>query len=728
MASTPLGLTLGFFKHFVELHGGRDAFQGLSTADICTTFVMPYTASTQLSLVEHVHANHPRSKDYAKPASWFVSHAWSYLFLDVVDALDAFFNEQGLPGNAIAVWFCMFNNNQHQIADQIKEFSFWVDSFQTALKAIGNVVMVLSPWNNPTTLTRTWCVFEIYVAIVTNARFEVAMGKTQKQSFLDDIQDDNGFYKMLGSIKSENSHTAMASDRNGICDQLQQANLEFADLDRMLLQVLEAWMVRTMQRQIDGAATNLADKARWLFVLGKFWSDKNVRDQAQTCFEEAIRIHRDKLQCTDPAAWKVVMYLGVTAQVRGQPRSVWEPLFQEALTHQTDQLGTAHPDTLDTMVRLGMRYLNLGQSDHGRGMQLLTESFETSRRVFGADHVKTLNAMAGVARGHLIQNHLSEAEMCIQECLERTQRTLGDEFPMVNVLEDYLAFCYSRRGKYDLATMIFQHIYKKRLRIKGPDHLDTTGSYCCVGEMYQRQGQYDQAARILLECLETADRMALSPMHAYIFSARLGFTYLCSGDIDQSNKYLTHALDGLTTLQGPKSNTSQMVLYWRCLLQMTTNGYMTLPLISDVHAQLIDADCFHETWLRALCHGCYLPIRGQLFTCWSCPKFAWWFCRSCVASEVSTFCDHGQTNVVAFNPPARFVQEKRLELLAREKDWRKYGLHYEAYNEYCTKFEVPEEEQMKNGDENLAHRMLVSKWFMLGMLASVVVLSGWRKI
>ncbi|CAK4883172.1 unnamed protein product [Aphanomyces euteiches] len=75
--SQPLGLTLGFFKRFIEIHGGRDAFENLTTGAVCARFLLPYTASSKLSLVEHVRQQ-PDGHLYAKPATWFVSHAWSY--------------------------------------------------------------------------------------------------------------------------------------------------------------------------------------------------------------------------------------------------------------------------------------------------------------------------------------------------------------------------------------------------------------------------------------------------------------------------------------------------------------------------------------------------------------------------------------------------------------------------------------------------------------------------
>ncbi|KAF0690975.1 hypothetical protein As57867_017653, partial [Aphanomyces stellatus] len=163
--ANPRGLTLSFFKHFVNLHGGRDAFQGITTNQVCHLFVIPYTEATKLSLVDHIERNDSDGRVYVRRATWFVSHAWNYLFLDVIDALDFFMDEHDLKNekDSAGLWFCLFNNNQHDI--KVLPFQHWFTTFKTALTAIGNVVMVFCPWNNPTTLTRTWCVFEVFVAI-----------------------------------------------------------------------------------------------------------------------------------------------------------------------------------------------------------------------------------------------------------------------------------------------------------------------------------------------------------------------------------------------------------------------------------------------------------------------------------------------------------------------------------------------------------------------------------
>ncbi|OQR83771.1 hypothetical protein ACHHYP_14296, partial [Achlya hypogyna] len=207
--TTPLALKLTYFHHFVELHGGRGAFDGLTTAQVCFKFVVPFTEPSGLSLVEHVRQ---RTADaaYVAPANWYISHAWQYLFLETLDSLDTFFETNDIADPV--VWFCVFNNNQHEAANY--PFSWWQSTFRDSLAAIGSVVMVLHPWKSPITLTRSWCVFEVYIAILAGATFDVAMATNQEEWLLDDILDNmDAFFDMLGGVSSEKAQATVASDK-----------------------------------------------------------------------------------------------------------------------------------------------------------------------------------------------------------------------------------------------------------------------------------------------------------------------------------------------------------------------------------------------------------------------------------------------------------------------------------------------------------------------------------
>ncbi|KAF0693170.1 Aste57867_15828 [Aphanomyces stellatus] len=692
-STPPLGLTLGFFKHFVDLHGGRDVFQGLSTECVCNRFVKPFTKASQVSLVEHVRRHGLEDGDtYAKDATWFVSHAWSYLFLDVVDALDAFFADQGVAGDDIAVWFCMFNNNQHS-DDDAHGFHYWAGSFQLALVAIQNVVMVLSPWNNPTTLTRTWCVFEMYVASVTNARFEVAMGATQLDAFFADIQDANAFGKMLATIKSEASKTEVVTDRDGIVETLSRAKIKFADLDRMLLAVLQDWVSRTVQRKFQ-ASTEAKARAQWSTVMGHLQCDQSLWAAAQTWFEKAVAIYRNELQGEDPAMWKALAYVAFATCKRNQPRLEWEPLFDEALTNQQQQLGYEHDDTLTTMYLLGWQYIVHGEFE--RGMPLLTTCFEMRRRRFGADAEATLDVMNAIGMGHSKQANVAEAEAWTKECYDRRRRVLGDDHPNTMSSAYNLALEYSKGGKLDSATAMFDCVYKTRCRVLGPDHDQTWSAYSRVGNLHRLQGQYDRAEAILRACVEASTRLGQPKPLALLYTINLGMACFGAGNTDAAQSYLGQAHTGYKELYGPAHGDAQFTLYWRCLVAMAMDGWETLDQLAQAEQDMQEAMSFHDTWTFSGCtSGTHKEkARGLLFTCSKCPKYAWRACGPCVKTAAS-FCSHAKSAWETLKPPARFLQEKRLTLLAQLTNWSEYQKYCQVYAAYCAKFEVPKDEQVE---------------------------------
>ena len=145
-------------------------------------------------------------------ATVFISHAWMYLYLDVMDALQHYF----LSNLDIVIWFDVFSVNQHVNVDL--DFAWWSYSFKSAIRDFGRTVMVLAPWHDPVPLQRGWCLFEIYSTIVTQSKFEVAMTETSRGAFLKDIISDprGSINKMLAAIDVEKSQCFKPEDRERI--------------------------------------------------------------------------------------------------------------------------------------------------------------------------------------------------------------------------------------------------------------------------------------------------------------------------------------------------------------------------------------------------------------------------------------------------------------------------------------------------------------------------------
>jgi hypothetical protein len=132
----------------------RAAGEPLTTADVCIELVKPATAARQCAYVE-VAA-------HTVPATVYVSHAWKYLFHQVVDALEQAADERD------GVWFCALNNNQW--ATGAHSYAFFEREFRANLAAIGRTVLVFAPWSAPITLTRAWCLYEVFLSAERGSR------------------------------------------------------------------------------------------------------------------------------------------------------------------------------------------------------------------------------------------------------------------------------------------------------------------------------------------------------------------------------------------------------------------------------------------------------------------------------------------------------------------------------------------------------------------------------
>ena len=116
-----------------------------------------------------------------KPTLFF-SHAWLYKFANVVAALRAFID--ALPPDAPPqfIWFDCFSIDEH--ATQALPQEWWASTFAEAIALIGHTVMLLSPWDAPTPLTRAWCLWEMHcTSRAPGARFSVCLGPAERRAF-----------------------------------------------------------------------------------------------------------------------------------------------------------------------------------------------------------------------------------------------------------------------------------------------------------------------------------------------------------------------------------------------------------------------------------------------------------------------------------------------------------------------------------------------------------------
>ena len=142
------GVRLSGLDEFVSKCGGSAALNGLTTTDVCNQYLKPLTQATGKSYCEELKA---AGDPAVGTATVFISHAWAYKFLDVVEAIKYHFRD---ADDSVVIWFDLFSNNQHSAPNL--DFDWWSTTFRSAIAQFGYVVVVLAPWGRPIPFMRAW--------------------------------------------------------------------------------------------------------------------------------------------------------------------------------------------------------------------------------------------------------------------------------------------------------------------------------------------------------------------------------------------------------------------------------------------------------------------------------------------------------------------------------------------------------------------------------------------
>ncbi|KAH9104106.1 hypothetical protein LEN26_010297 [Aphanomyces euteiches] len=347
-AGPSMGVTMQFVRQWMDERGGREAFRGLLTKDVCRQFLKPFTQSSTLSLVDHLLST-PGGEKHIRPAKWFVSHAWQYLFVETMDAIENFLDEQ--DDQDAGFWFCMFNNNQHEPSDD--NVDMFLTKFRGSLTSIGRVVMVVHPWHSPESLKRLWCVFELYVAREIKCRFELAMSRNEKQAFIEDMKSDAFPYlDKLSHINCAKCEASKRMDRTKIERII--APVGYPNLDKMIYKCMNEWIQSSIDQQIriarrDKDSTKLAT---WLEIKGRFHTEQKDLEKAEACFAEAHGLYNELEK--QPELRRTTVASAYLLVLRDEPIAAWESVLNECIVYQTTRLGPKHPDTLASKYYLAI--------------------------------------------------------------------------------------------------------------------------------------------------------------------------------------------------------------------------------------------------------------------------------------------------------------------------------------------------------------------------------------
>jgi len=220
--------------HLRSLIIERPEFYSGDIGKLCVEFIKPKTKNK--SYAEYLMLNN-KTRRFVKPkADFFVSYAWLLTLGQVLDALE------GLSGFA---WIDVFTLNQNSSTTLSTDELQGV--FGEALKTIGKVYMIASPWRKPVIVTRIWCVFEQYMASELDVDVELLLSKKEEEDLKKAMEKGLGhasFLDMFSGINVAKAEAREPADQEAILGLLKGKETKVNDMT--MLRIKE-WLVKVVR-------------------------------------------------------------------------------------------------------------------------------------------------------------------------------------------------------------------------------------------------------------------------------------------------------------------------------------------------------------------------------------------------------------------------------------------------------------------------------------------------
>jgi hypothetical protein len=231
-----------------------------------------------------------KSSDDVGPSTAFLSYTWYYTLADTIAALDEWIKKTGRDPQRTYVWMDALCLNQHRISEQLSP-ELVAAEFGPRVEAIGRILPMLHPWDDPVYTNRAWCLFELYTAIQNRKSVDVdiIITPSQREAFLATISS-GGYSEIdaaLASIKAEDATATMAEDLEAIKTLVKRMPGGFPTLNETVQKHLRQWFESQGAVQSSGRLTALGASA---LNPGTTSRGSSVEGRASRTSQERIRI------------------------------------------------------------------------------------------------------------------------------------------------------------------------------------------------------------------------------------------------------------------------------------------------------------------------------------------------------------------------------------------------------------------------------------------------------
>ena len=487
------------FDCFIDYHDPSKGvmkdkpFAEMTTTDVCEMIIKPLVRDYRCSYCDYLR-NVLGRDDCVGAAQVFISHAWKYTFVDVISSLEYHFVDRD-PN--VLIWFDLFSNNQ--IIAPALDFIWWSSTFKSAIEDFGYVVVICLPWKNPEPFRRAWCLFEVYCAIVTNSRFEVAMSASEHDSFLLSIVDDIAeYYNMLGNIQVESSECWKDEDKANIFGYVKTLPNKFNTVNSLICDRMRSWVPYVLSKEIAANDDDEELRADLKAALGSIHAKQGHFDDAIQVLDEALAV-RIALNDGEEEGVKLANIYYRKASVRYSQGKYDDSLAcsQRALSIYVSEQGEDHKDVAMVCNSIGLVLSSQGEASSAN--EQYSRALAIYERVYGSEYTSYL--------------------------------------PVADVYNNAAAN-HSNMREYELALKDYHQVLTIRKSKLGEDHPDIANTYNNMGNVYMHQLKQQEALNYY-EMSLTIRRSKLGEDHPFVGQVRICIQFMLYYSVEDGQIYYT---------------------------------------------------------------------------------------------------------------------------------------------------------------------------------------------
>ena len=198
-------------------------------------------------------------------ANVFISHTWRYKFQDTVETVVAFAEEfERTEEKKCYIWMDLFLLNQ--FATESFDANWLKQTFTNVIKRIGLTVTVMTPFEDPESVKRVWCLWELYLS-VRYSKLHIALPPNQKQRFLEALLTDSYYVtdmmEQIDGINAEEAEAFDPKDKMMIFEAIKES-IGFTELNSAVISALRQWIEDQCNAKIDAIQSGELDASEAL--------------------------------------------------------------------------------------------------------------------------------------------------------------------------------------------------------------------------------------------------------------------------------------------------------------------------------------------------------------------------------------------------------------------------------------------------------------------------------